>query len=107
MIEVVTLPMIIEKVLMPLLVIAIPVLMGWLIRVVKKMTSEQKLNREAHLVVLHDRINHLCDKFIAAKLCTFEDRENLKYLFEVYEKMHGNHGLEDKYKKVMELPIDC
>ena len=101
-----------ERVILPLVVVAIPALFGWIIKQLNEAAKDRKqaadeqrehnaLSIEADKVLYHDRLSHLCKSIIRDGFCTFADRDNLTYLYKTYKRLGGNHGIDDKYKKAM------
>lgn len=74
-------------------------------RLLEKKSTEKSLERQALLGLLHDRVYTLGNKFIADKKISTADYDNFIYLYEPYDKLHGN-GTGKKIKNAVDtLPI--
>ncbi len=70
-----------------------------------KKSAAKSVERQALLGLLHDRVYALGNGFIADKKISTADYDNFIYLYEPYDKLHGN-GTGKKIKKAVDaLPI--
>ena len=56
------------------------------------------------LALLHDRIYQLGEFYILSGYITFDEFDNLTYLYEPYEALKGNSTGTDIYEKCKQLP---
>lgn len=74
--------------------------------VVQKVTDKQTAKTRMILGLGHDRIIHLCKKYIDAGWISAEDYEDLyEYLFKPYEDMGGNGTAHRLIDEVGKLPM--
>lgn len=81
-------------------------ILTWVIRQLKTKKSEYRVLKEGMVALLHDRLYTACTFFLERGYCTLEDRSNLEYLYEPYQKLGGNGTGTRLYEKVMELPYE-
>lgn len=104
-----------EKVILPLVVIAIPALLGWIVSLLKKADRDRKQQRaeqqahnelsvEADIAIMYDRLNHLSEKSVEEECCPLKTRRNMSIMFDVYERLGGNHGLGVQVNEALKLP---
>lgn len=60
--------------------------------------------KAANKVILHDRIKFLARSYINAEHISFDDRQDLIDMHEVYHSNGGNGNLDKLMEEVMELP---
>lgn len=60
--------------------------------------------KAANKVILHDRIKYLARSYIRAESVSFDDRQDLIDMHEVYHSNGGNGNLDKLMEEVMELP---
>lgn len=72
--------------------------------VIMQRNTAQSAEREALIALLHDRIYSLAETYILSGFITFEEFDNLSYLYKPYQKLGGNSTGEDLYNKCKSLP---
>lgn len=73
---------------------------------IQKATDKQTAKTRMILGLGHDRIIHLCKKYIDAGWISAEDYEDLyEYLFKPYEDMGGNGTAHRLIDEVSKLPM--
>ena len=60
---------------------------------------------QAQIETLNDSIRQKCRYYISLKYIPEDELEDFKRMMETYESIGGNHGLEVKFNKTMELPV--
>lgn len=78
---------------------------------IQREKAEQDAIREAVQSLNHDRIYSIFEHSFrrykeTGKGMSLEERRNLQYLFEGYEKLGGNGTGKDLYKRCMALPVE-
>jgi len=68
--------------------------------------KSQHYEKQALLALLHNRLYCDCKMYIRRGWCSIDDKEDLKYMFEPYEKMGGNGICKHLYLVCVDLPID-
>lgn len=73
---------------------------------ITKMAEKKDSKTQLLIGLAHDRILHLCEKYIERGWITKEEYDDLhKYLYEPYTKSGGNGSAEKMVKKVDQLRI--
>ena len=68
----------------------------------KDLQKELELSKEADICLVRDRITRIYYKNMNKKTIKAYDMENLTQLFELYEKLGGNHYVQTIYKTITE-----
>ncbi len=97
--------LIVERVVLPLAVTAIPILFGWIVALLRRADKDRRANADASRALLYDKLKFLCEKHIVAAYMTIEDRKNLQVLHEAYHDLQGNGFIDCLYEKADQLPI--
>ena len=71
---------------------------------IERKDSTKSAEDEALIALLHDRIYQLAECYILSGFITFEEFDNLTYLYSPYKKLGGNNTGEDLYQKCKSLP---
>lgn len=98
--------LILEKVIMPLLVVAITGLLGWIVRLLKKADRDRRANADASRALLYDKLKYLCELHIMQGYIDLDDRKNLDTLYSAYHNLNGNGFIKGIYNIAMKLPIE-
>lgn len=103
-----------ERVVLPLVVVAIPSLLGWIIKQLNDAARDRKaqheeqlahnaLSVEADIASMYDRLESLCGRCVEKGCCSLKERKNIALMFDVYQRLGGNHGLEVQVKAALDL----
>ena len=71
----------------------------------KQELTTQKLLKEGMIAILHDRLYHLCTKFIEKGEITVDELENLEYLYKSYNNLGGNGTGTALFNRCKDLKI--
>ena len=71
----------------------------------EKIIEELDASKETEIVLLHDRIWQAFKFFESSEEISVEDRANIDYLYQEYEKKHGNHKTKLMYEYIKTIPV--
>jgi len=75
-------------------------------RYLKCKVDEVQHIKDCVLAINADRLEHLCERAIESKVCSFNDRRKIKRLFVAYEGLGGNGYLKEMVGIVYNLPYE-
>lgn len=71
----------------------------------EKIIEELDASKETEIVLLHDRIWQAFHFFQDKEEISVEDRANIDYIYQEYEKKHGNHKAKLMYEYIQKIPV--
>lgn len=71
----------------------------------EKIIEELDASKETEIVLLHDRIWQAFHFFQDKEEISVEDRANIDYIYQEYEKKHGNHKAQLMYEYIQKIPV--
>lgn len=66
--------------------------------------KEIQVIKEGLLALLHDRLYNIGEMYIMSGYITFDEFDNLAYLYKPYKDLGGNSTGDDVYEKCKNLP---
>ena len=72
--------------------------------IIMQRNTAHSAEKDALIALLHDRIYTLAENYILSGFITFEEFDNLSYLYKPYKDLGGNSTGEDLYDKCKKLP---
>lgn len=73
--------------------------------IVTERKREESVEHEALLALLHNSLYKQCEQSIEKEFVTFDEVDNLEYLYRPYKKLGGNGTCERLMDEVRKLPI--
>lgn len=71
----------------------------------KKREEEDKKVKAGTLALLHDKLYHRCNEYIAISHISTDELKNLEYLYDSYSALGGNGTCKKLYERCQSLEI--
>lgn len=84
--------------------VAVTSLMGYILKELKKITSQNHSTKNGMVLILRSQIVGKCEKCIEQGFISDYTRSCLEDLFEEYENLGGNHGVGALVEQAFALP---
>ena len=78
----------------------------WLIARQKKQRKEAKVQKDALVAIMYDRLTQAYNYYSHLGFCTMQDRHNFTKLFKAYQASGGNDNMEDIMQRLYDLPTE-
>ena len=86
--------------------IALPVLLGYLVWLLKEERKDRKANTQGMKEILGYMIDRWHEEYILQGYITTNQRNTFEGVYKAYDANHGNGARKAKYEEVMKLHID-
>ncbi len=94
-----------ERVLMQTYTIALPILLGYIVWLLKRKKNDRDANGRGTMLLLMVQLIEYHDRYVALKHIPSYALDNFIEMYKAYHDLGGNGMVTEMYKEVLELEI--
>lgn len=94
-----------QEVLLQTYTISLPILLGYIVWLLKKQRSERSANSKGTMLLLRVQLIEYHDRYMAKKEIPSYAYENFVEMYEAYHELGGNGMITKMYEEIKELHL--